>query len=214
MPSIYQLYMESPLRTTLRHELKQFVEKYCNGLWTLDFGGGVYTFEDLFERYCTINFDLDQKPRIAGDLEGLPIKDDSVEAGICVDVLEHVQRPYLAVKEIHRVLKPGAPIWFHVPFVFNVHAYPSDYFRYSHHGLRQILEDAGFRDIEVNYKPYSGFFYTMSHIYRFIYEPRKPLFWLRFIGFALLWILRPLDRWFRRGNMKLFYIGVHATARK
>lgn len=47
----------------------------------------------------------------------------------CVSVLEHVQRPWLMCANIENVMSPGATILLSVPFVWRVHAYPSDYWR-------------------------------------------------------------------------------------
>lgn len=47
----------------------------------------------------------------------------------CVSVLEHVQRPWVLCANIEAVMAPGATILVSVPFVWRVHAYPSDYWR-------------------------------------------------------------------------------------
>lgn len=47
----------------------------------------------------------------------------------CVSVLEHVKRPWLLCANIERVMADDATILISVPFVWRVHAYPSDYWR-------------------------------------------------------------------------------------
>ncbi|MFE6921015.1 bifunctional 2-polyprenyl-6-hydroxyphenol methylase/3-demethylubiquinol 3-O-methyltransferase UbiG [Nocardia sp. NPDC057663] len=47
-----------------------------------------------------------------GAAESLPFPDATFDAVTCVDVLEHVQSPAAAVREIHRVLKPGGRFFF------------------------------------------------------------------------------------------------------
>lgn len=47
----------------------------------------------------------------------------------CVSVLEHVRRPWVMCANIEAVMAPGATILVSVPFVWRIHAYPSDYWR-------------------------------------------------------------------------------------
>jgi ubiquinone/menaquinone biosynthesis C-methylase UbiE len=45
---------------------------------------------------------------IPGDAENLPFPADNFDVVICTEVLEHLVRPDLALREIYRVLKPGS----------------------------------------------------------------------------------------------------------
>ena len=49
----------------------------------------------------------DYSPDIVGDIHELPLEDNSVDAILCSAVLEHVEEPQRAVKEMYRVLKKG-----------------------------------------------------------------------------------------------------------
>ncbi|HEV2723386.1 MAG TPA: methyltransferase domain-containing protein, partial [Thermoleophilaceae bacterium] len=42
-----------------------------------------------------------------GDLEDLPLDDDSVDVVVCYEAIEHVYRPAVALDELRRVLRPG-----------------------------------------------------------------------------------------------------------
>jgi hypothetical protein len=67
---------------------------------------------------------------------------------LCSEVLEHVSRPWIAVRGIRCVLREGGWAIFTVPACFPQHDFPGDYYRFTESGLRTILEDAGFVDIE------------------------------------------------------------------
>lgn len=69
-------------------------------------------------------------------------------AVLCSEVLEHVARPWVALPELFRVIRPGGAIIITVPSCFPLHAFPDDFYRYSESGLRILLEDAGFDRIE------------------------------------------------------------------
>ena len=49
----------------------------------------------------------DYKPDIIGDIHDLPFEEDSLDAIICIAVLEHVENPFKAFAEMYRVLKKG-----------------------------------------------------------------------------------------------------------
>jgi len=83
-------------------------------------------------------------PDIVGDIHNLPLADNSVDVVICLAVLEHVVNPFLAVKEMRRVLKPGGYCFVYVPFLFYYHAslgYYQDYWRFTKDGVDLLFKD-------------------------------------------------------------------------
>lgn len=52
---------------------------------------------------------------IACDTENLPLRGDSVELALCVEVLEHLVNPVRCVYEIHRILKEKGEVIFTTP---------------------------------------------------------------------------------------------------
>ncbi len=82
-------------------------------------------------------------PDIVGDIQSLPLPDASEEAIICLSVLEHVENPFKAAAELHRVLKPGGMCLISVPFLFYYHAekgYYGDYWRFTEDSLRLLFK--------------------------------------------------------------------------
>jgi len=64
--------------------------------------------------------------------------------------------------EFHRLLKPGGRLWMTAPLVWYLHEQPYDYYRYTSHGLRYLLERAGFADIDI--APLSDAFSTLAQL--------------------------------------------------
>lgn len=89
----------------------------------------------------TLNLDLlaCEEVDIQGDLLHLPIKDKIVETIVCTGVLEHVSDPHEAVEEIYRVLKFGGRVFLEIPFMQTVHASPTDFYRWTPDGIRQLM---------------------------------------------------------------------------
>ena len=99
-------------------------------------GGG---YQTLGERDCDI----------AGDLQDMPLADESLDAIICTEVLEHVENPFRAVREMHRVLKPGGILLASAPFLWPWHGTADyhDYWRFTHEGWARLM--APFAEVEI-----------------------------------------------------------------
>ncbi len=62
--------------------------------------------------------------------------------------LEHVERPWLMVKQMAEKMAPGATMILIAPFAWPFHEYPIDTFRFSHQGLSVMMQDAGLTYVE------------------------------------------------------------------
>ncbi|MDX1443945.1 MAG: methyltransferase domain-containing protein [Gammaproteobacteria bacterium] len=84
------------------------------------------------------------RPDIYGDASSLPIADGSIDAVVCLDVLEHLEDPERAMAEIHRVLRDGGLAVMNTPFLYPLHDEPRDFHRWTRHGHRKMGERHGF----------------------------------------------------------------------
>jgi SAM-dependent methyltransferase len=75
------------------------------------------------------------------DVQSLHFGNDTFDAVACDAVLEHVPRPWLAIAELNRVLKPGGAIWVSVPMTYPYHEGPKDYWRVTPDALRIWMAD-------------------------------------------------------------------------
>ena len=104
-------------------------------------------------RYGSNVVNIDVEPLAGVDLVGaaeqLPLVDDSCDAAILQAVFEHVRSADLTLRELYRVLRPGAALFIKVPFMQGYHPSPGDYRRYTEQGLRAELADRGF-DVEAS----------------------------------------------------------------
>lgn len=131
--------------------LKMFTEKKT----VIDIGGGLRIAKEKNNRFDParawlipyaekIDYKVmdpvpDYHPDLVGDIHALPFADNSVDAIVCISVLEHVEDPIKAFKEMYRVLKPGGYCFIYVPFLYYYHAergYYADYWRFT----KDILE--------------------------------------------------------------------------
>jgi SAM-dependent methyltransferase len=87
------------------------------------------------------------RPDLTYDGQRIPFPDQSFDTVLNVQVLEHTPQPRLLLSEMARVLKPGGLLILSAPFQFRLHEQPHDYYRYTSHGLRHLLDEAGL-DVE------------------------------------------------------------------
>lgn len=84
---------------------------------------------------------------VRGNALSLPFCNSCCHAVLTWQSLEHFPNPWLAVAEMHRVLVPGGIIFGSTSFLEPFH--DSSYFGFSELGLTQLLNENGFRCIQV-----------------------------------------------------------------
>jgi SAM-dependent methyltransferase len=118
--------MNTPWDKFYREKIvKMFSEKKS----VLDIGGSLRLIREKNNRYEPANEWMrpllekveykimdpvdDFHPDIIGDIHHMPFADNTLEAVICLAVLEHVENPIQAWNEIYRTLKPGGLlVWY------------------------------------------------------------------------------------------------------
>lgn len=78
----------------------------------------------------------------------LPLADNSFDAAICLNTLEHIYDAMPVLHELRRVVMPGGAVHVMVPFMFRIHGHPDDYFRATPSWWRESFARAGFASLE------------------------------------------------------------------
>lgn len=135
--------------------LRPMIDRHVRGM-ALDVGAGRLAWRALISSkvsgyYATDTFPTHPNIDFVSDAQGLlPIPDESFDSIFCCSVLEHMPKPWNAVPELFRVLKPGGVLILSVPFLYYLHGQPHDYFRFTHYGVRKLAQDAGFEVVELS----------------------------------------------------------------
>lgn len=178
---------KSRLTDLARYCVNQFVKSVAAAIpensSILDAGAGECAYKPFFKHCDYKSVDLaigDDKWNYChldyiAPLDCLPIENDTFDAVLCTQVLEHLHNPTECLKEMCRVLKPGGNLFLTVPMSQNEHQVPYDYFRYTSFGLKHICKVAGFSKIEVS--PMGGLFF------RWAYELPRALTFIPRLGF-------------------------------
>jgi SAM-dependent methyltransferase len=218
LPSFLRRYVMH-FEAAMEDAVEEFAKSLPKGARLLDAGAGECAYKHHFsaQRYCGLDLGVgDQEWNysqidVVGDLCALPFRDGTFDACLNAVTLEHVKDPALVIGEIARTLAPAGRLLLVVPFEWEEHQQPHDYFRFTRYSLAYMLDKAGMEDVEI--RPVGGFFRLLSRrMFGALQFFPGPLIFIGAIFFVpaalVLPLLEPLDR---RQNFTLGYI---CSARK
>lgn len=103
---------------------------------------------------------------------------------ICVDTFEHVNKPWLAAKNIEMSMAKDAQIYFSVPFIWRFHEHPQDYWRMTPTAIKMIFENIEWT--KIFYTDYFNTVYHTKNLNIHIKKQKAPL------GFATISVIHML----------------------
>lgn len=69
----------------------------------------------------------------------------------CLSVLEHCRQPFRMAENLQRLLRPGGVIYVSVPFAWEIHDHPRDYWRFTPDGIRELFPLIDFTESDCCY---------------------------------------------------------------
>lgn len=124
----------------------------------LNVGSGT---DDYGPRVVNMDIDAFQNVDVVGRSEWLPVQSESVDGLITTGVLEHVGDLGATLREIDRVMRPGAQVFHEVPFIQGFHG-TIDYRRFTYQGTRDLVEHYELIDEGVAVGPSSALVWVLS----------------------------------------------------
>jgi SAM-dependent methyltransferase len=113
-----------------------------------DFGCGGSPYRPLFSANTYHRADLagahDLDFEYGPDAK-LPLSLSGYDCVLSTQVLEHVEDPQTYLSECHRILGPNGRLLLTTHGLFEDHACPHDYWRWTAYGLKRLIEGAGFK---------------------------------------------------------------------
>ena len=215
--------------------IEKTLKRIPEGLTILDAGAGELQFKKFCGHLKYISQDFGQysgdgeiglqtgtwdnsKLDIVSDILSIPLPDNSVDAIMCTEVLEHIPDPIGAIKEFSRLVKPGGYLLTTAPFASLTHFAPYHFasglskFFYEKH-----LPENGFiiEDLQLN----GNFFEFVAQETRRIkivaekYADKKINIFQKIIIHLNLLLLQNLSKK-DKGSSELLCYGIHVFARK
>jgi SAM-dependent methyltransferase len=113
------------------------------GCRVLDVGCGDRPYAQIFPGAVGFDVPGNEHADLHGSLESIPVEDESFDVVLCLQVLEHVPDPAAAVRELHRVVRPGGRVLLSTHGVYPFHPNPDDLWRWTHQGLERVFLASG-----------------------------------------------------------------------
>lgn len=146
---------------------KRFADMLPAGSLVLDAGAGEQPYRELFghTQYESADFERVDKPYAKStyvcDLTAIPVEMARFDAVICNQVLAHLPRPIIMLKEVNRILKPGGHVIFTMPLFYEETEAPFDFYRYTQFAHRYMFKEAGFEINQLEWM--EGYFGTVAY---------------------------------------------------
>jgi 2-polyprenyl-3-methyl-5-hydroxy-6-metoxy-1,4-benzoquinol methylase len=130
----------------------------------------------------------------------LPYQNEAFDTVFSTQVLEHVFEQQQMINEAARVLKQNGCLILSVPFTWELHEEPYDFFRITKYGLKEMFEKSGFQIeyIKANGGKWAALFQMMLNtVYStFKYKTVKAKFLkIIFLELKLTWLINQFAIW-------------------
>ncbi len=130
--------------------LSQLLAKRAKNVYCIDNSPGMVEVGTQLAR----EYGFDNLHYQLGDIESVPLADQSVDLAMLSQALHHAQHPQTALSEAHRILRPGGQI---LILDLNKHTfekarelYADQWLGFSQNRLYQWIREAGFKNVHVD----------------------------------------------------------------
>jgi SAM-dependent methyltransferase len=139
---------------SFHRELFASIQQYAKGK-LLDIGCGNKPYKTWTEGKITsyIGCDIVQssanKVDVLCQANNIPLENESFETVLSTQTIEHLEDYQGMVNEAFRLLKKDGNFILSGPFYWHLHEEPYDFYRFTKHGFKYILEKAGFEILQI-----------------------------------------------------------------
>lgn len=135
-------------------------QKYASGN-LIDVGCGSKPYQPIFQPYvdtyfgidypptATVNYGEETKADLFVDCTDTKLEANSYDTILSTQVIEHIYDTKKYVAECYRILKKDGIGIFTIPFLWQCHAEPFDYYRFTRYGIERLFLEKDFEILEL-----------------------------------------------------------------
>jgi SAM-dependent methyltransferase len=109
----------------------------------------IFTQKNIIYKGCDVVQSNLNKVDILCEATAIPEPDGAYDTVLCTQVLEHVDDPEKVMREAHRILEPNGYFILSIPFAWELHEEPYDFFRFSKYGIDAMISRNGFKAVTI-----------------------------------------------------------------
>lgn len=211
-------------RTNIYNGLHKAAGKYAKGK-LVDLGCGIKPYQSIFTAHVDSYFGVDYPSTADGnygsetkadlfiDCVDTKIDAESFDTLLSTQVMEHIFDTQKYLSECCRLLKKSGIGIFTVPFVWQCHAEPFDFYRFTKFSLEKLFVEYGFEIVElkelegayatlIQAKIVSLYCYPGKNMLVRIFQKCMRTFWMPVLNFCAL----HLDNLFYNDKLCLNYL--------
>lgn len=191
---VHRFYAQHTVCRSVQKALAKCLDELPAGGVGLNVGAGATNVDPRVK-----NLDIEAGPNIdyVASAEAIPLESASVDLVITQETLEHVPDPFLAMREISRVLKSGGTLFCQVPFVIGYHPRPQDFWRFTKEGIVRLAEGVGMKCVELTPTegPGVGFYFVLVEFFAMTLSLPLPSIYklTKALGAVLFYPVRLMD---------------------
>lgn len=147
-----RFYYLRQLRKQIESVVSQFIKPLSSKITLADYGCGNRPYEPIVAPFVAnyIGIDLPENPRADVHVSAhgnIELVNESLDAVLSTQVLEHVENPTHYLSEACRVLKQDGLLILSTHGYWMFHPDPTDFWRWTSTGLQKVVSEAGFEVI-------------------------------------------------------------------
>lgn len=169
------------------------------------------------DQWFVVDISISNNPDLLADVCDLKeLESSQFDVVNATELFEHVSDPEQGLRECARVLKPSGSMIISMPFLYPIHADPSDFQRWTEHKWRQEAEAVGLEIEEL--VPMGRYFTVFMDMWKNFVRivPFRPVKWVCYLTYPLCDVITWFDRleFVRRSTLGNYTTGYYIVARK
>jgi SAM-dependent methyltransferase len=195
--------------------MRYAAQKYARGNM-IDVGCGSKPYQPIFHPYvdsyfgidypptATVNYGEKTKADLFVDCTDTKLDANSYDTMLSTQVIEHIYDTKKYIAECYRILKKDGIGIFTIPFLWQCHAEPFDYFRFTKYAIERQFREQGFEILEL--RPLEGAYAAIAQTKIVsLYSMNSNLLFIKLINKFKLLIYAPILNYMALLMDKHFY---------